>query len=206
MTKLGLSGNRYSGKDKIADAFDKIGVPVFDADTVLKFILKYNYDLISDIRKYVGNEVFLGDSINLRKLNKETFDKILDIVEDDLFNAYNKFQKRYDTSIYTIFNSSILFEREWDSKMDLSISVFSSKTDRIKRCKTSTGSGLLLINELIGTEMDPTDKNEMADYVIHNYDDGGINVITGNVLKQVSEIDQKIIDEYIYKEQLGIVY
>lgn len=206
MTKVGLSGNRYSGKDKIADAFDKIGVPVFDADTVLKFILKYNYDLISDIRKYVGNEVFLGDSINLRKLNKEAFDKILDIVEDDLFNAYNKFQKRYDTSIYTIFNSSILFEREWDSKMDLSISVFSPKTDRIKRCKTSTGSGLLLINELIGTEMDPTDKNEMADYVIHNYDDGGINVITGNVLKQVSEIDQKIIDEYLYKEQLGIVY
>lgn len=206
MIKLGLSGNRYSGKDKIASVFEKIGVPVFDADTVLKFILKYNYDVIGDIRKYLGNDVFLGDSLNLRRMNKETFDKVLDIVEDDLFEAYQKFEKKYDTSIYTVFNSSILFEREWDKKMDLTISVFSPKADRIRRCKSATNQGLILINELVGTEMDPNDKNELADYIIHNYDDESPKVITGDILKQVSEIDQKIIDEYLYKEQLGLVY
>lgn len=205
MIRLGLSGNRYSGKNKVAAEFERIGVPVFDADVVLKFALKYNYDAIANVRKYIGNDVFLGDYINLRKMNKETFDKVLDIFEDDLFEAYSKFEKKYSTSIYTIFKSGILFEREWNKKLDLSISVFSPQTDRIKRCKRRTAQGLLIINELAKSEMCAYDKNSEADYVIHNYDDENPKGVTGDLLKQVSDIDQKIIDEYLYKEQLGLV-
>jgi dephospho-CoA kinase len=203
MIKLGLSGNRYSGKNRVSEIFEKIGVPVFDADTVLKFILQYNYDALADIRKYMGSDIFIRDSLDIRRMDKETFDKVLNFVEVDLFNAYQRFEEKYSTSIYTVFNSSILFEKEWDNRMDLTVSVFAPKTDRIKRCKAKTNQGLLLINDLIKTEMDELSKNEIADYTIHNYDEGNPNIINGDILKQVSEIDQKIIDEYLYKEQLG---
>ena len=39
MIKVGLSGNRYSGKTAISKMFKQIGIPVFDADIVLKFII-----------------------------------------------------------------------------------------------------------------------------------------------------------------------
>ena len=41
MLEIALTGCRYSGKTTIANKFKKIGVPVFDADTVLKFILNF---------------------------------------------------------------------------------------------------------------------------------------------------------------------
>lgn len=204
MIKLGISGNRYAGKDKVSNEFTRIGVPVFEADTILKFILQYNYDILADIRKYIGSDIFLKDNLDIRRMDKETLDKVINFAEVDLFKAYQRFQEKNSTSIYTIFNSSILFEREWDKRMDLTISVFSPNTDRIKRCKSATNLGLIIINDLIKTEMDPLVKNELADYTIHNYDSGNSNLITGDILKQVSDIDQSIIDEYLYKEQLAL--
>jgi hypothetical protein len=50
----------------------------------------------------------------------------------------------------------------------------------------------------------------MADYIINNYNNG--DVVIGhiglqptklpNLVKQVNQIDQKVIDEYLYKESL----
>ena len=39
MITLGLSGSRYSGKKTTVEVFKRIGIPVFDADLILKFIL-----------------------------------------------------------------------------------------------------------------------------------------------------------------------
>jgi dephospho-CoA kinase len=36
MIKVGLSGNRYSGKNEVCNIFRKLTIPVFEADTVLK--------------------------------------------------------------------------------------------------------------------------------------------------------------------------
>jgi dephospho-CoA kinase len=49
MIKVGLSGNRYSGKNRIAKIFTQIGVPVFEADVILKFILNHNHELQAEI-------------------------------------------------------------------------------------------------------------------------------------------------------------
>ena len=145
-------------------------------------------------------------------MRKSTFDKILDIVQDDLFNAYVKFNDRLERkgAIYTIFHSSLLFEREWDRKVDMSISVFAPEGDRLKRARYMTNEGLLQIRERVKTEMDPLEKNEMADYIINNFNNG--SEVVGhiglqptklpNLVKQVNQIDQKVIDEYLYKESL----
>ena len=118
--------------------------------------------------------LFLNHQLDFRRLKKSTFDKVLDVVEDDLFNAFNKFCDRYERkgAIYTIFHSSLLFEREWDKKVDLSITVFSPEGDRLKRARYQTNEGLLNIRDRMKTEMDPLQKNQMADYIINNYNNG----------------------------------
>jgi dephospho-CoA kinase len=211
MITLGLSGSRYSGKTTAVEVFKRIGIPVFDADLILKFILNHNHELLGDVRRELGSDIFINHQLNFRALNKNTFDKVLDIVQDDLFNAYQKFNDKYERvgAIYTIFNSSILFEREWDRKVDLSISVFAPEGDRLKRARYMTNEGLLNIRDRVKTEMDPLEKNEMADYIINNFNNGDVVGNIGlqpaklpNLLKQINQIDQKVIDEFIYKESL----
>ena len=58
MIKVGISGNRYSGKSTICKMFKQISIPVFDADTVLKFILGHEITIVNEIRKNVGTQIF----------------------------------------------------------------------------------------------------------------------------------------------------
>lgn len=198
MIKVGLSGNRYSGKSRVANLFKQIGIPVFDADTVLRFILNYNWELLGEIKHELGSEIFQGDYLNFREIkNPEVFNNVLKLVEPDILRAYDRFNKKQN-SIYTIFHSSILFERGWDKNMDRSISIFSSHTDRISRCKQLTKMGLLVINDLSKTEMDTLEKNRLSDYTIHNYNDE--TSAFGDTFNQVCKVDQKIIDTYLFNE------
>lgn len=199
MIKVGLSGNRYSGKDRVANLFKQISIPIFEADTILRFILNYNYELLGEIRQELGNDIFLTTSLDFRNIkDPKIFDKVLNMVEPDIFRAYNSFNKKHEKSAYTIFHSSILFERDWNKKMDLSVSVFAPHTDRIKRCKYVTDLGLITVNDLVKTEMDALEKNRLSDYTIHNYNNE--TTAFGDTLTQVNKVDLKIIDKFLFNE------
>lgn len=202
MIKIGLSGNRYSGKNRVSRLFQQISIPVFEADVVLKFILNHDFELQQKIKKEIGTGVFN----NKGRLDESmiiltgSFDKIVDIVEFELFKAYEKFNLKNKKSIYTIFNSSILFERNWDEKMDFNMNVFSPQVERIERCKElNPDKKVLQIYDEISSEMNELEKNKRSDYVIHNYRDVDLNVF-GDLLTQVNKIDQKIIDRYLQEE------
>jgi dephospho-CoA kinase len=208
MIKVGISGNRYSGKSTICKMFKQISIPVFDADTVLKFILGHEITIVNEIRKNVGTQIFKSpefknlSEINPRLIkNKDTFDKIINCAEYELMQAYEKFNSKNSNSIYTIFHSSILFERSWNEKMNYNINVFCPKITRMERCKEVTktltnpnGMKISDISFLLRNEIDDIDKNKMCNFVIHNYE-------AGDPLTQVNDIDQRIIDRYIKSEQ-----
>lgn len=200
MICVGLSGNRYSGKDRVAKLFNQISIPVFDADVVLKFIINYNYELQNDLIQKIGYEYFNSEGRLDEKRIKDDFifDKIIDTVEDDLLKAYKKFSERNRQSIYTIFHSSILFERGWNDIFDYNINVFSPTNDRLERCKRLTNKTVSSIYKLAQNEMKDLDKNKLSHFVIHNYND--VNLTIGDTLTQVNKIDQKIIDEYLKNE------
>lgn len=199
MFKVGLTGNRYSGKDTVASLFNKISIPVFDADVIVKFLINHNFEMDYKIKKKIDSSFFKNDQLDLSKLTGPVLDQIIDIVEYDLFDAYKKYQLKHTNSIYTVFHSSILFERDWNKKMDYSISVFSPVSDRIKRCQEISDFKLADIYNLSQREMKDLSKNSLSDFVIHNYNDD-INPF-GDILTQVNKIDQKIIDKYLSTER-----
>lgn len=192
MIKVGLSGNRYSGKDRVVNLFKQIGIPVFNADVVIKFILNYDYEIMNEIKDKIGSDAFIEGKLNSNYvINNKFFDKILNIIEPKVFNAYEKFEKQNTQSIYTIFLSSILFERDWNKKMNYTISVFAPKNERIKRAKYLTDIDISSLHKLSNSELDELVKNKMADFVIHNYDS------SIDSLDDVCLIDKKIIDNYL---------
>jgi dephospho-CoA kinase len=197
MIKVGLSGNRYSGKNRVATLFHQIGVPVFEADVILKFIINNNYELQGEIADKIGRVCFNKEGLldHNKIISGGNFSKILDVVEPELYKAWKNFTKKNYKSIYCIFHSSILFEREWNSGMDLNISVFSPYADRVDRCKYLTNKSVSSIYSLSKLEMDELDKNKLSEYVIHNYNDD--SPFYGDALTQVNKIDNQIIDTYL---------
>jgi phage antirepressor YoqD-like protein len=81
-------------------------------------------------------------------------------------------------------------------KMDSNISIFAPKTDRIK-CNYKT-NGLMLINDLAKTEMDSLDKidSQIIQYIYYN----DVSISFGDILKQVDNVDMKIVDQYLLKK------
>jgi len=207
MIKIGLTGNRYSGKDTISRLFEQIKVPVFNADVILKFILNFDINVNKDILDNYGEYIFTGPEsmIDPKKIrSKKDFDKLVNFAEFELKRAYERFRLEHKQSVYTIFHSSILFERGWDKDMDFTINVFAPKDVRSLRCEKITKQSTYNISELMKGEMDDLFKNKLADYTIHNY--ASCAIAFGDTCDQVNRIDQKIIDKYLIKEQTLIKY
>lgn len=194
MIKVGLSGNRFSGKSSVAKLFKQISIPVFDADTILKFIIGRDLNTISEIKSRVGGHIFYNGEINSKKVTDSEFEIILQCAKFNLLKAYDAFNNKNSHSIYSVFHSSFLFETDFADEMDYNISVFCPKIHRMERCKELTNMKVSDIAFMLKSEMDDLDKNKMSTYVIHNYDNM-------DPLTQVNKIDQNIIDTYLKKEQ-----
>ncbi len=199
MLKIGLSGNRCSGKDLVCNDFRKISVPVFEADTVMRFII--NYD--NTVRENVKNKIAdLRDThtyfVSLKEItDKEDIDILIDATKIELFKAYSRFCENNNNVPYTIFHSSILFEKKWEKLMDYSISVFAPKIFRMERYKNITSKTMSDIANMFRYEIDDLNKNKAANFIVHNYNGA-------DVMDQVRKIDDYVIGEYIRKTNLKV--
>lgn len=195
MIKVGLSGNRFSGKTEVCNMFRRLSIPVFDADVVLRFIIHHDMSVNKQIRDKLSE--LYGTSGNyvspIFARTKEEIDIILLHAQHDLFRAYEIFSEKNKSSIYTIFKSSVLFEREWNKLMNYNISVFAPKITRMERFQESTKKKVSDVAFILKNEIDDLDKNKMANFVVHSYKGRDIR-------KQVHEIDQFVIDSYLAQE------
>ena len=192
LLNIGLTGGRFSGKNGVSKLFRQLGVPVFDADAVMKYLLNYRESMPESVRKVFGPEYAFGEYINPIAFDTdEKFSTLINLIEFELFEGYNRFRIKNQDKQYTIFHSSLIYEKAWSNKFDRVISVFSPKDTRIQRYKRETGDRLELIWNLFNKEMNETLKNQMSDFIIHNYEDAP------DILKQVENIDTNIVDYYL---------
>jgi len=194
MYKVGLTGNFYSGYNEVAEIFEAKGVPVFDADVVLKFMLNYSEKHVRKIKEKFGNDIYKMCLLDTKMLNtNKDFDKLLDVVELDLIKSYEKWRIKNYNSHYTIFKSSILFERKINTSMNFNISVFRPKTERRRELTTFTSIPPLTIDNIIDNEMDELQKNGKSDYVIHNYGISQQGSSEFGVEAQINNINKALI-------------
>ena len=194
MIKVGLTGTTCSGIDSVAGIFSNyLSMPVFDSDLCFRFLLHYREDIIRKIKTQFGSEIYDGGKLNLKKFNtNEKFNRLIDVVEVEVIKLYETWRLSQRDFDYTIFKSSILFERKLDKIMNYNISVFKPKFERIKNYAEINNINLSSSELIINSEMDDLTKNQMSTWTIHNY--------TGNsLLKQIKDIDKKISSKSIRK-------
>lgn len=96
LISIGLTGSRCSGKDGIAKLFRQLGVPVFDADAVIKYVLNYRKSMSDSVRKAFGREYTFGEYINPIAFDTDAkFESLINLIEFDLFEAYERFRNKH---------------------------------------------------------------------------------------------------------------
>lgn len=193
MIKVGLSGSRYSGKTFVCNDFKRLSIPIFEADIIMRYLIKYNEDVQKEYNKRLHDFNYI--SKDFRK-SKEGIEILIDSTKHELFKAYSRFQEKHNGDIYTIFHSSVLFEKDWYDLMDFNINVFAPRYTRMDRAlalyKIQRSDTVSLVSE----EMDPIQKNKMANFVIHSYLGTGVDVRS-----QIAKIDDFIIKAYIKQSE-----
>jgi dephospho-CoA kinase len=192
MLEIALTGCRYSGKTGVAKIFKQLQVPVFDSDVILKFLINFKPEVQSAIYQNIGSYLFSNGKLDKSCfVTTSLFDRTIDIVEFELFKSYENFKQKHADTPYVIFESSILFERSWQTKFTKVISVFTPKEERVRRARELTGKRIDHLWTLADTETSDLLKNNKSNWIIHNYFDGP------DTLNQVRQIDDEIIDLYI---------
>lgn len=189
MIKVGLTGNFHSGYQEVANLFEQKGMPIFDADVVIKYLLNYSEEHIKKIKDIFGEDIYFVGLLNLQKFDSnEKFDRLFSVIQKDIIKSYEKWRIRNWNHVYTIFKCSVLFERKFDKDMNLNISVFIPQSIRKQEIVNKTQMPITKVDDILSNEMDEYLKNQKSDYVIHNY-------------KSYSDIETQV--HHIHKSLLG---
>ena len=205
MLKIGLTGNLCSGYIEVAKILENFNIPVFDADIALKFILNYREDIIRNIKIQFG-DVFSAGLININKFNTtEKFSRLVDVAQPELLKMYESFRFSNRHAPYTVFKSSILYEKGLDKEMNDTICCFSPRENRAVQYAKEMNIKLSDSYDILENEMDELVKNKKSAWVIHNYDNLSLLVqskethdeIEGKSIKKILDDIQR--DNYTTK-------
>jgi dephospho-CoA kinase len=171
--KIGLTGGIGSGKTTVAKIFELLGVPVYYADDASKRLYATNKDLMTDLKKHFGEDIYTDEQLNRSKLAAIVFN---DAAKLDLLNSLvhpltikdAEEWMQQQTTPYIIKEAALLFEAGSASVLDYIIGVSSPQPLRIKRVMERDGVGREEVLSRMQRQMDEESKMLLCDFVIKN--------------------------------------
>lgn len=178
---IAITGNIGSGKSTVAKLFHLFGIPLYNADLEAKIILntppvveeicaKIGYEILNTERqiepKKLANILF-SDSSKLEMVNKIIHPKVMD--------HYKQWIKAHNNSPFTLFESAIVYEHNFNSFFDGIIVVYCPNYLAIERASRRDNTQKEIIQKRLNNQISADIKREMADYVVLNY--GNFSII-----------------------------
>jgi len=194
MIKVGLTGNYGMGKSTVAEIFYKLGAYVINTDKIVEELLETK-EIIEEIKRLFGEEVIVDGKVNKKYISKIVFDNPLmriyleNILHPRVFekveDLIDKIPKRGEPLIVVV-EAPIIFERGYQNKFDIIITVYTPEKiaiERLKKKGISEEEAFRRLKCQFPIEM----KKSKSDYIIDN--SGGIEETT----VQVEAIFQKLL-------------
>lgn len=173
MKRIGITGNIGSGKSFVCKIFESLGIPVFYSDDETKKLY-----LIPSIKELIinrfGNEVYFDDgSLNRKLLSYHLFknEDAMKFIESVLYPALNQ---RFDqwceqqTTPYVLYESAILFEKNYGKYFDGIIFVSAPEDIRLQRVMLRDDCTEENVRSRMRLQMSEDNKISKADFVIYN--------------------------------------
>ena len=190
MKKVGITGNIGSGKSYVCKLFEALGIPVFYSDDETKKLY-----LIPSVKELIvnrfGQEVYFDDgTLNRKLLSYHLFknEDAMRFIESVLYPALNQ---RFDQwcgqqkSPYVLYESAILFEKNYGKYFDKIIFVSAPEDIRLQRVMQRDDCSEENVRSRMRLQLSEDLKISNADYVICN--DG-----TKAVEPQVLDINKQL--------------
>ncbi len=170
MYSVGLTSGIGCGKTLIAKVFTTFGIPVFNSDIQAKELYKDSVFLqqivhtfgntIIENGKFVPQrlaDIVFNDSQALKTLNALIHPKVLE--------RYKLWQSK-QTSPYTILESAIIFESNWQNHFNKIINITSPLEIVIERVKFRDKISEEQILQRINNQLPTQEKEKLSDYNI----------------------------------------
>jgi dephospho-CoA kinase len=193
MFKLGLTGGIGSGKTLVCQIFEKLGVPVYYADTAARLLMNTDAELKSGIKLMFGEQAFGRDGLDRQYLadsvfgDHEKLSGLNRLVHPSVRKDFIRWTDLQMESPYVIEEAAILFESGASIEMNLSVLVYAPEELRISRVMKRDGVGREAVLKRMGHQLGEEELMEKADHVLIN--DG-----TQMLLPQVIELHNKILN------------
>jgi len=191
MKKIGLTGGIGVGKTFVADLFQQLGIPVFNADIEAKKCMVEDEGLISTVQLAFGENIYVNGVLQKEELakivfnNKEALGKLNALVHPVVKQKFENWCKQ-QTAELVIKEAAILFESGANLGLDAVICVSAAEQLRITRVQKRDGSSIEEIKSRMNKQISQAEKEELSDFIIVN---NGENLLLPQLIKVLKEME-----------------
>ena len=173
--RLALTGSIGMGKSTVAAMFERAGVPLFDADAVVRRLQAEDQGVIAAIGKRFPGTVTDGildrDALADRVLGKADELAALEAIMHPAVHAERvRFLLAHETRPALLFDIPLLFETHGEHAFDKVIVVSAPADVQRERVLARPGMTPARLDAILARQMPDMEKRERADFVI---DTGG---------------------------------
>lgn len=173
MLKIGLTGGIGSGKSTVARIFEILTVPVYYADAASKRLYHTDAELMQNLKRHFGEDVYNGNQLNRAKLAQLVFNDperltLLNKLVHPLTIRDAEAWMAQQTAPYIIKEAALLFESGSVRSLDYVIGVQAPHHLRLKRAMERDGSTRHETLARMARQLDEGIKMKLCDFIIHN--------------------------------------
>jgi dephospho-CoA kinase len=192
MLIAGLTGGIGSGKSLVAQIFNHLHTPVFNADEESKIILMEDPEVRQKLSEWFGNDIYIGNQPDRQKIARIIFTdpallvKMNQLMHPKVMERFINWCRSYQNKPYVIHEAAILFESGFNRKMDVTILVTAPVEIRISRVMIRDRVTEEAVRQRMANQWSDEQKAPLASYIIEN--DG-----ESPLVPRIIEIHNKLI-------------
>ena len=171
MIRIALTGSIGMGKSTVAGMFERAGVPVFDADAVVRQLQGPGGELVSKIGKLFPGCVRAGtlDRDCLAQIvlaDREKLAALEGIVHPAVRDAREGFILEHADAPALVFEIPLLFETGGEQDFDKVVVVSAPAHVQRARVMERTGMSAAKLDSILARQMPDAEKRSRADFVV----------------------------------------
>ncbi|MBO7277760.1 MAG: dephospho-CoA kinase [Bacteroidales bacterium] len=174
MFSVGLTGGIGSGKTLISKVFQNFGVPIFYTDIEAKKLYQ-DPSFLQQIAQTFGEDIIENNQLQNQKLanivfnNPQALKQLNTLTHPKVLELYKQWQTK-QTTPYTILESAIIFESNWQQHFDCIINISTSIEVAIRRVQERDNLNKERIQERINNQYPSHKREELSQYNIKHDD------------------------------------
>ena len=173
MIIVGLTGGIGSGKSTVINHFKELGVNCYQADKEAKKLMDSNQNLINNIQKSFGSNIYINSKLDRKKLASIVFKnkKKLHLLNSIVHPVVNEHFINYCIDLkdkYIVKEVAIIFETRTQDRFDKIILVKAPKEERVNRIVNRDKCNRQDAIDRINNQIEDKDKIDKSDFIIDN--------------------------------------